>query len=128
MKPRESLYGGRRMVTKMYRDHREGEKIKHINFCSFYPFCLKWRSFPKATPKIFIGEKCPDIREIFGVVKIKILAPRYLLFPVLPVKFDGKVMFPLCRSCMEERRVDFCNHDSVDDSCFIGTYVSEEAK
>ena len=38
----------------------------------------------------------------FGLMKVKILPPCKLLFPVLPVKINGKLMFPLCHTCTEK--------------------------
>ncbi len=39
-------------------------------------------------------------REYFGLVKCQILPPRGLYHPVLPVRAAGKLMFPLCRTCV----------------------------
>ncbi|KAF4513998.1 UNVERIFIED_CONTAM: hypothetical protein B566_EDAN018504 [Ephemera danica] len=126
--PRESLYGGRTMAVKLYHDCKPGEKIRYLDFCSLYPYCLKYKPFIVGHPELYQGDDCPPISELFGIVKIKFLPPRNLFFPVLPVKFDNKLMFPLCRSCMEERRDDFCNHENVEDRCFTGTFVTEEVK
>ena len=35
----------------------------------------------------------------FGLIKAKILPPCGLLPPVLPIKINNKLMFPLCRTC-----------------------------
>ena len=34
-----------------------------------------------------------------GLLKVKVLPPRDLLHPVLPIKFDERLLFPLCRTC-----------------------------
>ena len=40
--------------------------------------------------------------EHFGLIKCCVPPPRDLLIPVLPYKFNAKLLFPLCRSCVEE--------------------------
>ncbi|KAF4527061.1 hypothetical protein B566_EDAN013506, partial [Ephemera danica] len=61
---------------------------------------------------LYQGDDYPPISELFGIVKIKFFPPHNLFFPV---KFENKLKFPLCRSCMEERRNDFGNHENVED-------------
>ena len=41
-------------------------------------------------------------------MKVKILPPRQLLFPVLPIKISGKLMFPLCHTCTENEHKGNC--------------------
>ena len=54
---------------------------------------------------------CHDYTEIeanlrdetyFGLIKCLVLPPRDLLIPVLPFRANGKLLFPLCRKCVEE--------------------------
>ena len=50
--------------------------------------------------------------------------PRNLLFPVLPVRIDGKLIFPLCFACAKEKQ-EACNH--VETECYLcGTWTSVE--
>ena len=35
----------------------------------------------------------------FSLIKAKILPPPGLLLPVLPIKVNDKLMFPLCHTC-----------------------------
>ena len=44
----------------------------------------------------------------FSLMKIKILPPRKLLFSILPIKINGKLMFPLCRTCAENEHRGNC--------------------
>ena len=44
----------------------------------------------------------------FGLMKVKILPPQKLLFPILPIKINGKLIFPLCRTCAEEEEKGNC--------------------
>ena len=41
-------------------------------------------------------------------MKVKILPPRKLLFPVLPIKINGKLMFSLCHTCAENEHKGNC--------------------
>ena len=44
----------------------------------------------------------------FSLMKVKILPPRKLLFPILPIKINGKLMFPLCHTCAENEHKGNC--------------------
>ena len=41
-------------------------------------------------------------------MKVKILPPQKLLFPMLPIKINGKLMFPLCLTCAENEEKGSC--------------------
>ncbi|CAF0975526.1 unnamed protein product [Brachionus calyciflorus] len=43
------------------------------------------------------------------MIKCKILPPRELYFPVLPSRINGKLIFPLCRTCADLQQTK-CNH------------------
>ena len=47
------------------------------------------------------------VNEYYGLIKCKVLPPRDLYHPVLPVKIDGKLMFPLCYTCAQNRIKDW---------------------
>jgi hypothetical protein len=55
-------------------------------------------------PRI-ITENFEDISTYFGLIKCSVLPPRGLFHPVLPYRTQGKLMFPLCKSC-----ADACDH------------------
>ena len=58
-------------------------------------------------------------------MKVKILPPCKLLFPVLPVKINGKLMLPLCRTCAENEDKGHCTCSSL--SCaLIHTWCTME--
>ena len=48
------------------------------------------------------------ILPYFGLIKVKILPPQKLLFPMLPLKINGKLMFPLCHTCAENEEKRNC--------------------
>jgi len=41
----------------------------------------------------------PDALDYRGLYKVLVLPPTDLRHPVLPVKFDDRLLFPLCRTC-----------------------------
>ena len=88
-----------------------------------YPHVLKYENYPIGHPIHINGnftlpissfacstKPCPILGtedcngkhlklNYFGLIKAKILPPRGLLLPVLPIKINNKLMFPLCRTC-----------------------------
>ena len=56
---------------------------------------------------------------------MKILPPRELYHPVLPLKCNGKLMFSLCRTCTQNLQQEPCNH-SDEERALSGTWVSLE--
>ncbi|KAJ8981044.1 hypothetical protein NQ317_018016 [Molorchus minor] len=113
---RDAFYGGRTGNTFEYYNCPPGEKIKYVDY----------GKFPIGHPKVYVGEECPkDIAGVEGVVKCKILPPRDLYHPVLPVKMNNKLMFVLCRTCGEQTSQDDCNH-TEEERRLTGTWVSDE--
>lgn len=74
-----------------------------------------------------ITERFNDIENYFGLIKCKVLPPRGLYLPVLPYRSHNKLMFPLCKTCVESMQQSSCHHTNEERS-IIGTWVSEEVK
>ena len=62
-----------------------------------------------------------DIYSYFVIAKVDVIAPETLLHPVLPVKLNEKLMFPLCKKYVEEQldhpwheRTNLCSHSDND--------------
>lgn len=68
-----------------------------------------------------------DFKDIHGLIKCEVLPPRGLYLPVLPYRCNGKLMFSLCRKCVENQEKDVCKHSNTD-RCSIGTWVMKEIK
>ena len=86
-------------------------------------------------PKIYVGNECKEIvgehmniSKVEGLIKCLILPPRDLFHPVLPVKAHDRLLFPLCRTCMEDLNVGDCHHESEDDRTFLDTWVADEIR
>jgi hypothetical protein len=126
LNPRASLYGGRTNALKLYHKCAGGEQIKYIDYTSLYPHVMRKCAYPKFHPKIIL-ENFHQKKKYFGLIKVKILPPRGLYIPLLPYRSNGKLMFPLCRTCAEEQQQTCCEHDD-EERAITGTYVTLEVE
>ena len=133
--PRDCFSGGRTENFLIKYEVKDNEKIKYLDFCSMYPFCLKNKKFPQKHPKIYVGDDCKklstDVYNLIGVegiVKCSVLPPRNLFLPVLGIKSKGRLIFGLCRRCCEEARKSDCNHEDINDRKIEGVWVADELK
>ena len=119
-----------------------------MDFCSLSPYILKYERYPISHPTCVTNDfsplfkvccrmqPCPLLstavcqgwhRRIpyFGLMKVKILPPCKLLFPMLPMKISGKLMFPLCFICAENEDKRHCTCPSQ--SCaLVHTWCTSE--
>ncbi|KAG8174743.1 hypothetical protein JTE90_012064 [Oedothorax gibbosus] len=85
-------------------------------------------NYPVGHPEIITSaDGKTEIEEYFGIIKCKVLPPRGLYHPVLPYRYDNKLMFPLCKTCCETLQQTTCNHTNAQ-RALTGTWVSEELK
>jgi hypothetical protein len=68
--------------------------VDALNYISFLQCFLQF--VPIGHPEI-VTEGFTDIQQYEGLIKCKILPPRGLYIPVLPVKMNNKLLFTLCR-------------------------------
>ena len=132
LEPRGSLYGGRTSPVCLYKKMKKNEKIYYIDFTSLYPYVQKSNKFPTGHPAIYIKDECKEIeiKDVFGLIKCKIIPPKNLYFPVLPIRYDGKLLFPLCytcvsETCLTETCLTDCTH-SENERALIGSWTSIE--
>ena len=136
LNPRDAFYGGRTENIVTYYECKEGEKIMYTDICSLYPFICKRGRFPVGHPRIYVGEECntltnginDDLSRVEGLVKCKVLPPRDLFLPLLPIKMHNRLFFALCRSCCEEMRQSDCNHEVSEEREFTGTWVADQLR
>lgn len=101
LNPRDAFFGGHTNAAKLYHKCSETEKIQYVDFTSLYPFVNKNSRYPTGHPDIIMNPGTTDISQYFGVIKCKVRPPRGLYHPVLPVRVNGKLLFPLCKRCAE---------------------------
>src|SRR5271170_7216804 len=128
LNPRDAFFGGRTNATTLYYKKEPGEIISYVDVCSLYPFINKYGKYPIAHPQILTANLTTDITQYEGLIKCKVLPPDRLYHPVLPVRLNKKLIFPLCITCAETQpKEGRCTHSDKEWS-FDGTWVSEELK
>ena len=135
--PGDALFGGRTNAFRLLVNEDELEatnsQILYYDFCSLYPSVMKSNYFPIGEPHIILKKDLPSISDFlhdgetkyFGLIKLRVLAPSDLLYPVLPIVVEKKLVFPVCVQCSKEQPDTECNHSNLERS-WIGTYVSVE--
>ena len=122
--PRDSFLGGRTNASQLYYKTEDGERVKYVDFTSLYPWVNKYAQYPVGHPTI-IYKDFDSIEEYFGIAKVKILPPRGLYHPVLPYRSNGKLKFPLCRTCADNENQATCTC-SEDERVLTGTWCTPE--
>ena len=144
---RDAYYGGRTNAIVLHYIFKKGEKGYYIDFTSLYPYILKYYKFPIGHPTRICTNFDPTCIETctggciysnckgfhvglkyFGVIKATFLPPTDLLHPVLPVRCNGKLKFPLCLTCAENGDVDSDCNCTDSQRMFEGTYCSPEVE
>jgi hypothetical protein len=101
LNPRDALFGGRTSPAKLYHKSLT-EKTRYYDYTSLYSYVQKKYRYPIKHPVITRGaDQCSklDVHKIFSLIKCKILLPKTLLFPVLPVRLE-KLMCHMCTRTM----------------------------
>jgi hypothetical protein len=101
--------------------------MRYVDVCSSYPYVLKYKPFPIGHPQIITSD-FEDVKQYFGLIRCRVFPPRGLYHPVLPYKTGGKLLFPLCRTCAEQRDLgpdDRCPDTDAERS-LTGTWVTSE--
>ena len=138
----DCYFCGRTNALVLHKKFADGEKGKYVDFTSLYPDILKYRRFPVGHPKRIIKDfqqclfkpcdgncfyfPCEGkhwVLPYFGVIKVTVLPPTDLIHPVLPLKCNGKLKFPLCYKCVCLENKEMCKClDS--DRMFTHTYCT----
>ncbi|CAC5376469.1 unnamed protein product [Mytilus coruscus] len=125
LRPRSSFVGGRTNTIKLYHEVTEaGETIEYFDYTSLYPYVNKYCRYPVGHPTI-ITSGFRNITSYFGLAKVKVLPPRRLFHPVLPYLSNGKLKFPLCKTCAETENQDSCRCEDRD-RIMMGTWCTPE--
>ena len=132
MNPREAFFGGRTNAAKLHHQCADGETIQYYDFTSLYPFCNKYSLYPTGHPEVLFNPTDQDIHSYFGIAQCIVRPPKELYHPVLPVRVNGKLLFPLCVACASEQldrplleRSCACPHSDVERE-MLGTWCTPE--
>ena len=151
---KDSYVGGRTNALTLFKKVKDQtEKISYVDFTSLYPDVMKNNRFPVGKPvkistnfdhEAYAGTPYTCQSSIckycqvkgkkdgihvrypfFGSVKCKILPPQDLKHPVLFLKHNKKLKFPLCYTCAINESQKKCDHKDKQRS-FIGTFCTPE--
>ena len=134
LEPRDAFCGGRTNAVKLYHltDIDSDEQMKYYDFTFLYPWVNKNGKYPVGNPEIISQPNTTDIREFFGLAKCTVLPPEKLYHPVLPLRQNGKLTFPLCATCVEDEmakpmleRSNICTHTDQQRQ-ITGTWCTSE--
>ena len=101
---------------------------------SLYPCANLECDYPIGHPEFIDQPGTTDISRYNGLVKCKILPPCELYHPVLPYRYDSKLLFPLCKTCTQQeikqqptnnKRSEKCPH-STEERTLTGTWTTLE--
>jgi len=103
--------------------------VSYVDVCSLYPWVNKYGKYPLGHPRILTSNLSVEIDQYEGLIKCKVLPHAKQFHPVLPVRSEGKLLFPLCNACIVERpkAPARCQHPD-NKRMLTGTWVSDELK
>lgn len=144
---RDCYFGGRTNALVLHKIFKGNEKGKYVDFTSLYPDILKYKKFPVGHPERIIDNfkdclmvpcennqcdynGCRGFHKLlpyFGIMKATFKPPTDLIHPVLPLKCNGKLKFPLCLKCAQRNAKEQCRCET-NDRCFTQTYCTPEVE
>jgi len=99
---------------------------------SLYPYICEYFKFLIGHPIIHVGDACADKEaclKVDGLMRCTIAPPRDLYHPVLPFRYNKKLLFSLCRSCVLEQNISSqCRHFGDAEICLDDTWVIDEVR
>ena len=140
LNPRDAVKGGR---TEAFRLHcrvldRTKEEIVYLDVNSLYPYVMSKIKFPVGHPEVRRGDdSCRQLMEslrrsgveFIGLCMVEILPPDELFIPCLGYKAGGKLLFGLCRTCLNSNVIqrESCRHSNKE-RAWIDVYTSIDMK
>ncbi|XP_074596508.1 uncharacterized protein LOC141851659 [Brevipalpus obovatus] len=123
---KESFFGGRTNNIKFYHKCASNEEIKYMDVNSLYPYVLKTKNYPVGHPTVVNQSFDYTLNSYFGFVKCRILPPKDLYIPIIPMRVNKKLLFPLCMTCAENGD-EKCTHNDKERS-LVGTWTTAELR
>ena len=143
---RDCYFGGRTNGLTLHKVFKENEKGYYVDFTSLYPAVLKYMKYPTGHPiRIYNKFQNSTLENCtgncfystcggkhwklpyFGIIKATFLPPKKLLHPILPLKCNKKLKFPLCQKCAEKENNNTCKCSDSQRS-FTHTYCTPEVE
>ena len=131
LNPRDAFFGGRTEHFRTFCEAAPNEYMAYVDFTSLYPYVNATQEYPVGHPDLILpvnarGEEIDlnAVNQYWGLFKCRVLPPRTLLIPVLPLRVRSKLMFPLCRTCcIDGGATEYCTPMEVE-RAFWGTFCS----
>jgi len=115
---RDFFYGGRVNALKFYMKKKSNNEIKYFDVCSLYPYVCKRKSYPKGHPEIIRENFNMTYGFYYGIMKCKLLPPKKLFHPAIPIRINNRLIFTLCYSCAKTTQHSKCNHSDEERSLY----------
>ena len=124
--PRDGFMLGRTNAIKLYHKVKHNEKIKYYDVTSLYAYTNKYEQYMEGHCDVITDiQKNAVINNYFGMAHVRILPPRKILHPVLPLKMDEKLVFPLCQLGAQKQNQNKCRHTDKQRE-LVGTWCTPE--
>lgn len=121
---RESIFGGKVEGITLFKSCGSDERIRCLDVVSMYPAIQMRYPYPYGHPRLRIKgiEKCaeylPDLHKYDGLIACLVLADPSIFLPILPYRSNGRLIFGLCRRCIELMQVIPCQHGERERALF----------
>uniref|UniRef100_A0A183C0C0 DNA-directed DNA polymerase n=1 Tax=Globodera pallida TaxID=36090 RepID=A0A183C0C0_GLOPA len=139
IEPRLAYCGGRTGPLKLFAESSEERKISVYDIVSLYPWVNYDTDYPIGIPKIVhptaeqivVDWSSPNDLLYRGIYRVRVIPPRGLCIPVLPVKLDERLLFCCCYRCAMKfqkigtRQQHLCTHTDEQRS-YTGNYTHIE--
>jgi hypothetical protein len=105
LEPKDAFFGGRTCVHKIHSEAYNNNEIVYMDIISLYPYVNFSLQYPIKVPEVIRPVDCvvewsrPDQIEHDGLYKVRVIPPKGLFLPVLPMrvnKQDPRLLFMLC--------------------------------
>ncbi|KAL3076772.1 hypothetical protein niasHS_011509 [Heterodera schachtii] len=137
--PRHAYYGGRTGPLQLIAEPKEDEKISVFDIISLYPWVNYSTDYPVGIPSIIyptgaemiVNWTRPEQLQFRGIYRVRVIPPRGLRIPVLPLKIDDRLLFCCCHRCASTfrkantRLIHKCKHTD-EQRAFVGNYTHIE--
>ncbi|KAL3116545.1 hypothetical protein niasHT_009953 [Heterodera trifolii] len=115
---RDAFHGGRTGPMKLLHTAKPRQKISYKDFTSLYPWTNFSTDYPLGHPKIIsfpvneqtVNWRAPSDNPYKGLLKVLLLPPNNnIKVTVMPIKFDERLLFPLCQKCAKHITAKYPN-------------------
>ena len=88
----KAFFGGRTNAIKLFHKIENEEQIHDSDMISLYPCANLECKYPTGHPEFIDQPGNTDIYKFYGLVKCQILPPYELYHPVLPYRYESKLL------------------------------------